>query len=47
MYSEARCDPLASEISGRLIQLEHSWRMINNPMSDAEADELLARIFPG
>ena len=40
-------DPtLASEINGRLIQLEHSWRMINNPMSDAEADELLAKVFP-
>jgi hypothetical protein len=37
---------IASEINGRLIQLEHSWRMINNPMSDAEADELLAKIFP-
>jgi len=37
---------LASEIGGRLIQLEHSWRMLNNPMSDAEADELLAKIFP-
>lgn len=40
-------DPsLAAEMSGRLIQLEHSWRMANNPMSDAEADELLARVFP-
>ena len=29
-----------------LIQLEHSWRMINNPMSEAEADELLAKVFP-
>ena len=37
---------LASEINGRLIQLEHAWRMINNPMSDAEADELLAKVFP-
>jgi hypothetical protein len=40
-------DPsLAPEMSGRLIQLEHSWRMANNPMSDAEADQLLARVFP-
>jgi len=40
-------DPtLADELEGRVIQLSESWRMFNNPMSDAEADELLAKVFP-
>ena len=37
----------ARELRGRLGQLEESWRMTNNPMSDSEADDLLAKHFPG
>src|SRR5437867_4131279 len=28
----------AREVSGKLRQLEKSWEMVHNPMSDAEAD---------
>lgn len=38
---------MADELEGRLIQLEESWRMINNPMSEAEADGLIQKFFPG
>ena len=37
---------LASELKGRIIQLEHSWRMVHEPMSQAEADQLLKDVFP-
>jgi hypothetical protein len=46
------CDPdypdrhLASELRGRLLQLEHSWRMIHEPLPEAEADQLLKQVFP-
>ena len=37
---------MAGELEGRVIQLEHIWRQIHNPMPEAEADKLLAEIFP-
>ena len=46
------CDPdypdrgVADELHGRLLQLEHSWRMIHEPMPESEADPLLKRVFP-
>ena len=36
----------ASEVSGKLGQLEKSWQMVHNPMPAEEADKLLAEIFP-
>src|SRR5262249_4997364 len=36
----------AREVSGKLVQLEKSWEMIHNPMSDAEADAILEQAFP-
>ena len=36
----------AAEIKGRLLQLEDSWELLNNPMMPRQADELLARCFP-
>ncbi|MBI2946410.1 MAG: hypothetical protein HYY23_02115 [Verrucomicrobia bacterium] len=38
---------IADELEGRLIQLEHSWRMIHDRMSGPEADQLLKKVFPG
>jgi hypothetical protein len=35
----------ASEVSGKLGQLEKSWQMVHNPMPAEEADKLLAEIF--
>ncbi len=37
---------VADELRGRVIQLEHSWRMIQEPMPDAEAEALLHNVFP-
>ena len=37
---------IADELQGRVIQLEHSWRMIQEPMPDAQADALLREAFP-
>jgi hypothetical protein len=37
---------LAQEVSGLILQLESSWRMIYDPMPDQEADKLLAEVFP-
>jgi hypothetical protein len=34
------------EISGKARQLEESWETIHNPMSDEEADAILAKAFP-
>jgi len=34
------------EVSGKLHQLEHSWRMIHQPMQDEEADAILQKVFP-
>ena len=36
----------AAEIKGRLLQLEDSWDLLNNPMTLRQADELLAHCFP-
>jgi hypothetical protein len=38
--------PCAPEIGGKLRQLEKSWEMIQNPMSDGEADAILRQAFP-
>ena len=35
-----------AEISGKLLQLEDSWLSLNNPMTDAEADAILQKVFP-
>lgn len=35
-----------NELEGRLIQLQHSWRQSHEPMAEAEADEVLAKVFP-
>lgn len=46
------CDPdfplrqCIPEVDGKLRQLEESWEMIHNPMSDAEADAVLQQAFP-
>ena len=37
---------LAGELRGRLIQLEHSWRMVHERLPDAEAAQLLRETFP-
>jgi hypothetical protein len=37
---------LANELEGRLVQLEHSWRMVHEPMARAEAERLLSEVFP-
>ena len=34
------------EVGGKLRQLEKSWDMIHNPMSDGEADAVLRQAFP-
>lgn len=33
------------EVAGKLHQLQDSWEMIHNPMSDAEADAILQAAF--
>ena len=37
---------IADELEGRLLQLEHSWRMIHERMPEAEAGKLLQQVFP-
>ena len=37
---------IADELEGRLVQLEHSWRMIHERMSGVEAEKLLQQVFP-
>ncbi len=37
---------IATEIHGRLIQLEHSWRMTQEQMPEVEAEQLLREVFP-
>jgi len=34
------------ELEGKLLQLESSLQMLNNPMTDAEADALIQKHFP-
>lgn len=38
---------IANELEGRLLQLEHSWRMIHVRLPDAEAEKLLSEVFAG
>ncbi len=46
------CDPdypdrqFAERLRGRLAQLEHSWRLVHEPLADAEADPLIGTVFP-
>lgn len=37
---------LLNELEGRLTQLEESWKMVYEPMSDDEAQKLLRQTFP-
>ena len=37
---------IADELEGRLLQLEHSWRMIHERMPEVEAENLLQQVFP-
>lgn len=52
LYAQVR-DPdfplrqFAPQVAGKLRQLEKSWEMIQNPMSDAEAETILHQAFPG
>lgn len=36
----------APKLAGKLLQLEQSWELIQNPMPDAEADAILRTVFP-
>jgi hypothetical protein len=38
---------LVSEIRGKLLQLESSWRTLKNDISEAEAEAVLKKAFPG
>src|SRR5438874_1662392 len=38
---------IADELRGRMVQLEHSWRMIHDKIPDAEAEQFLKEVFPG
>jgi hypothetical protein len=38
---------ISSELHGRLIQLEYSWRIVHQQMPEAEAEQLLKEVFPG
>jgi len=38
---------IADELEGRLLQLEHSWRMVHDRMPGAEAERVLKEVFPG
>jgi PAS domain-containing protein len=52
LYHAAVSDPefpdrsAVKELHGRLLQLESSWRMFHEAMPEAEADKLLAEVFP-
>ena len=37
---------IADELKGRMLQLEHSWRMVHDTLPDAEAEKLLKEVFP-
>jgi hypothetical protein len=37
---------VVKEMHGRLLQLESSWRMLHEAMPKAEAEKLLAEVFP-
>ncbi len=36
----------ASELRGRLLQLEHSWRMLHEPMPEVDGEALLREVLP-
>jgi len=36
----------APQIKGRLVQLQYSWEALNNPMTEEEAQKLIAQHFP-
>jgi len=36
---------IASELAGRVIQLEHIWSQVHDPMPEAEAEKLLREVF--
>ena len=36
-----------NELEGRLIQLQHSWRQFQEPMPEAEAEQVLSQAFLG
>ena len=38
--------PLRPEVDGKLRQLEETWDMVHNPMSDQEAEAILQKAFP-
>ena len=38
---------IADELKGRVLQLEHSWRIVHEKMPKAEAKHLLRETFPG
>ncbi|PWU18764.1 MAG: hypothetical protein C5B50_08175 [Verrucomicrobia bacterium] len=38
---------IASELRGRLVQLEHSWRMVHEQVPEGEATQVLREVFPG
>jgi hypothetical protein len=42
-FPQRQCVP---EVGGKLRQLEKSWEMIHNPLSDGEADAVLHHAFP-
>lgn len=52
LYHAAVSDPefpdrsAVKELHGRLLQLESSWRMFHEAMPKAEADKLVAEVFP-
>jgi hypothetical protein len=37
---------IADELEGRMLQLEHSWRMVHERMPEEEADKVLQQVFP-
>jgi len=37
---------VSSELRGRLVQLEHSWRIVHEQMREVEAEKLLKAVFP-
>ena len=37
---------IADELRGRMLQLEHCWRIVHDRMPDAEAEKLQTEIFP-
>jgi hypothetical protein len=37
---------IRAELNGRVIQLEHSWRLVHEPMVQEEATGVLREVFP-